>query len=72
MMDELLEYINKKLPQDQQEPYREIAKKLLLSKPFFDGDATWFTYKSSSPSGGFELELKENDVYRLAFQTLDF
>ncbi len=57
--NEIDNYINKKIPNNNQYLYtRQHAKKLLTSKPFVDerGDV-WFVYKSGSHNGEFTLNI---------------
>ena len=62
-------YINKILPDSMQhKKYRELAKKILFSECFYEDGAAWFTYKSGSPNGKFELEVTPNDVINILNQ----
>lgn len=59
---DLTEYINQKLPDEQQHAsQRQLAKKLLTSNRFLGDDGViWFSYKSSNPNGEFQFENKYN------------
>lgn len=62
--DEVDAYINEKLPDENQNRiHRRMAKKLLTSACVLDdsGDL-WFTYKSDSHNGEFNLEISIEDV----------
>ena len=64
--DDLEEYINTKLPEERQHAtHRQLARKLLCSECFYDEGAAWFTYKSGSPNGTFELEVNTDELLQV-------
>ncbi len=64
LSNEIEDYINEKLPSAHgNRVHRELAKKLLSSGCFSDDNGdVWFTYKSSSHTGEFSLELNVDDI----------
>jgi hypothetical protein len=64
LSNEIEDYINEKLPDARaNRVHRELAKKLLSSDCFSDDNGdVWFTYKSSSHTGEFLLELGIDDI----------
>jgi AAA15 family ATPase/GTPase len=67
LSNEIEDYINEKLPNAHTNIHnRKLAEKLLYSDYFSDinGDL-WFTYKSSSHTGEFSLELGNDDIIQV-------
>ncbi|MFS1874095.1 AAA family ATPase [Enterovibrio norvegicus] len=64
LSNEIEDYINEKLPDAHtNRHHRKLAKKLLSSDYFSDNNGDlWFTYKSSSHTGEFSLELENDDI----------
>lgn len=62
--NEIEDYINEKLPEEQAHRiHRGLARQLLSSNQLSDenGDV-WFTYKSDSPAGTFSLEINSDEI----------
>lgn len=62
--NDIEDYINEKLPDaHSHRVHRGLARKL-LSSGFFsnENEGVWFTYKSDSPNGTFELEINHKEI----------
>lgn len=63
--EDLADYLAKKIPNDNHAHIRPLAERILHSEAFLKNGVIWFTYKSSTHNGQFELEFEEEKLIKV-------